>query len=1417
GLWHSLFSVGQFYDSDLEVSFGQHTCFIRNLDGVDLLTGSRGNNLYILSLQDMMASSLICLLSTASKTKFWLWHHRLSHLNFGAINHLARQGLVRGLPKLKFEKDHLCSACAMGKKAVATACYTQNRSIIRLHHEKIPYKLLHNILPDLSFLHEFGALCYPTNDSENLGKLQPKADIGIFIGYVPTKKAFWIYNRRTRRIVETIHVEFDELTVMASEQTSSGAALNEMTPAAISSGLVLKPSSSTPSPKAITPIIDVIPPVQAESTGSPSLTLVDQDAPSPSKSQTTPETQSSIIPQDVEEDNLDIEVAHIGNDSLFVEPKTYKDALTQSCWIEAMQEELSEFERLEVWELVPHLDKVMVITLKWIYKVKLDEMGGILKKKARLVARGYRQEMGINFEESFAPVARLEAIRIFLAYTAHRYMVVYQMDAKTAFLNGNLREEVYVSQPNGFVDQDNPNHVYTLKKALYGLKQAPRAWYDMLSSFLISQDFSKGSMDPTLLIRRNDNDLLLILQWWRNPKLDEDKEGKAIDPSHYHGSAYEKARTCNKRIFGYLRGTVHQGLWFPKDTSVALTSFADADHAEVQKLLKHAKQWLAIISDSNPIFILKESIPSKRKLDLTTGIHFLRHGLLYNHAKACDYFASQHVLSIFHKLARDEALVPHAKRLRIGRRNFRLLSDIKSMESTLQLVYDVLHLTPFFKAFLVTADVLEIYMQEFWAAATVHHHSIRFTMDNKKHIVNLEMLHIFPRLPHQPFVGPPFEEKILAFLRFLGHSGVIRKLTDELYHKRNVDFTYLMWEDFVNQVEHEDTKKSYKMYYPRFTKVIIHHFMSKDPLILRRNKTRSSSDTTITLPTAAAGPRLTTFEKGKQAAKASKSKSLSALSEVAMTKAQQMKLATKRSLQQTYISQASGSGADEGTGSLPGVPDVPTNDSEEEISWNLTDEEGDDGEDDEEEGGDDEQASDEEEFIHPSFSTHAEEETRDEESFDRIPKTPKNSDDKGNGEENLETNVGREEGQDEEEEEDELYRDVNINLGRGIQLGDVNTTQEVKDSHVTLTPVNPDGQQQSLSVSSQFVTSILNPTPNFYRLRDEAQAENDEFLKTIYENMQNIIKEQVKEQVKVQVSKILPKIEQTVNEQLEVEVLTQSSNSSKTSYAIAADLSEMELKKILIEKMKGNKSIQRSNEQRNLYKALVDAYESDKNILDTYRDTVTLKRRRDDNADEDEEPSAGSDRGSKRRSEGKEHESASAPKEKATRSAGKSTQESKSRQTSASESATTEEPMQTTFEIEEPAHPEFEIGANDQPIIELSHYPEWFSQQKKPPTSDHDWNKTLPATYESIQPWISELAKQSDSHSSFNELIDTHVDFSNFLMNRLKVDTLTPELLAGPTYELMKGSCKSLVELEYQLEEVNKATIDQLDWVNPKG
>ncbi|GKE18375.1 retrovirus-related pol polyprotein from transposon TNT 1-94 [Tanacetum coccineum] len=255
-----------------------------------------------------------------------------------------------------------------------------------------------------------------------------------------------------------------------------------------------------------------------------------------------------------------------------VEPKKFKQATIKPSWIDAIQKEIHEFERLEVWELVPCPDKVFLIKLKWIYKVKTNEFGGVLKNKARLVAQGFRQEEGINFEESFAPVARIEAIRIFVANVAHKNMMIYQMDVKTAFLNGELKKEVYVSQPEGFVDQDNPSHVYKLKKALYGLKQAPRAWYDMLSSFLISQHFSKGAVDPTLFTRQARNNLLLA-----NPT--------------------KKHLQVVKLIFRCLKGNINMGLWYSKDTSMSLTVYADADHAGCQDTRRSASGSAQFLGD----------------------------------------------------------------------------------------------------------------------------------------------------------------------------------------------------------------------------------------------------------------------------------------------------------------------------------------------------------------------------------------------------------------------------------------------------------------------------------------------------------------------------------------------------------------------------------------------------------------------------------------------------------------------------------------------------------------------------------------------------------------------------------------------------------------------------------------------------
>nr|GEU73103.1 hypothetical protein [Tanacetum cinerariifolium] len=559
-----------------------------------------------------------------------------------------------------------------------------------------------------------------------------------------------------------------------------------------------------------------------------------------------------------------------------------------------------------------------------------------------------------------------------------------------------------------------------------------------------------------------------------------------------------------------------------------------------------------------------------------------------------------------------------------------------------------------------------------------------------------------------------------------------------LYHSKNIDYAFLIWKDFMYQVEQKNQKKSNEMYYPRFIKVVSRHqntqqygavlpieLMNKEirntmaykeyyacateeaapkPKASARRK-RSGSDTSITPPTAittrtttgAVTPRLTTAIKGKQPAKAK-------------------------------------SPFDPSEHDDKGDEKDESDDGEEDDDDDKDADESDDDDDDDEEiakidvhddperGGDDDEESKNDEES-------ADEETREEESFDPIPRTPKNSEDDGNGEEDQGLQISGEERIHEEEEADELYRDVKINQGRGLQV-----SQDIEDSHMTLTPFHPDGQQESSSMSSQFMTMMLNPI-------------SDVGMESIFVTASSSLAP-LPTPTPTMTPSIITTITTTSNPPIPPtpipsEVLQHlltfdsvSSHSSRTSYVVAADLSKMELKKILIEKMEGNQSIQCSDEQRNLYKALVEAYKADKIILDTYGERVILKRRCDDNDDQ-------------------------------------------------------EELVQTTSQIEEPSPLVFE--------------------------TDCDWNKTLPAVQGSAQTWIRELAKQADSRSSFNEFLDTPIDFSNFIMNRLEVDTLTPKLLAGPTYELMKGTCKSLTELEYHLEEVYKATTYQLDWFNPEG
>ncbi|GJT15939.1 retrovirus-related pol polyprotein from transposon TNT 1-94, partial [Tanacetum coccineum] len=808
--------------------------------GNNLLTGNRGTDLYTISLQETTSSIPICLMAKASPTQAWLWHRRLSHLNFDYINLLSKKDVVIGLPKLKYVKDQLCSSCEVSKakrssfksktvpsskgrlnllhmdlcgpmrvaiingkkyilvivddyskytwilflcskdetpevlkdfltmiqrnlqalvisvrtdrgteflnktlnaffkeegiehqtstprtpeqngiverqnrtlveaartmlsasklplffwaEAITTACYTQNRSIIIPTHEKMAYHIINDRKPSIKHLHIFGCTCYLTRDGENLDKMKEKGDPCILVGYSTQSKGYRVYNKRTRLIVESIHLRFDEIKEMSETSVANDTSglvpqrqkasdydnpdpapeLQNVSPSAdttvpsqqeldllfgplydefFNDGTSRVNKSSSPTDNSIQK--DTLPSTHIQPTSEPTTptnvhaeenndnqaeftnpfcTPVQEIAESSSRNIGNSNVHTFNQPQDSEyrwtKDHpltqvcgnpskpvqtrrqlvTDPEMCMFALTVSIVEPKNIKEAMADSAWIEAMQEELHQFNRLQVWELIDKPFGKNVIKLKWLWKNKKDEDHTVIRNKARLVAKGYAQEEGIDFEESFAPVARLEAVRIFVAYAAHKSFPIYQMDVKTAFLNGLLKEEVYVAQPDRFIDPDCnrairtkwvfrnkkdergvvirnmarlvaqgytqeegidydevfapvarieairlflayasfmgfivyqmdvksaflygtieedvyvfqppgfedpqfPDKVYKVEKALYGLHQAPRAWYETLFTYLIENGFRRGTIDKTLFIKKDKGDILLV-------------------------------------------------------------------------------------------------------------------------------------------------------------------------------------------------------------------------------------------------------------------------------------------------------------------------------------------------------------------------------------------------------------------------------------------------------------------------------------------------------------------------------------------------------------------------------------------------------------------------------------------------------------------------------------------------------------------------------------------------------------------------------------------------------------------------------------------------------------------------------------------------------------------------------------------
>ncbi|KAJ9541604.1 hypothetical protein OSB04_028110 [Centaurea solstitialis] len=438
-------------------------------------------------------------------------------------------------------------------EAVNTACYVQNRVHVVKSKGKTPYELFKNKKPFIGFFVPFGCPCSILNTKTHLGKFDSKSDDGFFVGYSIQSKAVRVFNTVSGTIEESDNVKFNEHTPnVHGTGPDSLFDIDSLTNSlkmsnAVDTGPIIKEKETD------TPFV-LFPPSTISSEEKESETEVQEDASEhqegDKETEETPQLESNVENETgiqgkyLSEEPLHLtrtqknhpasqvigDVAspmitrkqsreagyvntHSGMLTCFLsqnEPKKVLDAMKDPSWIEAMQEELLQFVLQHVWDLVDLPKGHRVIGTKWIFRNKTDERGIVIKNKARLVAQGYTQEEGIDYDDVFAPVARIEAIRLFLAFASYKGFKVYQMDVKSAFLYGTIDEEVYVCQPPGFEDPKYPDMVCKLRKALYGLHQAPRAWYDTLSSYLLENKFERGVIDKTLFIKRTKTDMLLV-------------------------------------------------------------------------------------------------------------------------------------------------------------------------------------------------------------------------------------------------------------------------------------------------------------------------------------------------------------------------------------------------------------------------------------------------------------------------------------------------------------------------------------------------------------------------------------------------------------------------------------------------------------------------------------------------------------------------------------------------------------------------------------------------------------------------------------------------------------------------------------------------------------------------------------------
>ncbi|KAL8121917.1 hypothetical protein AgCh_018593 [Apium graveolens] len=395
-------------------------------------------------------------------------------------------------------------------EAVNTACYTQNRTLINKDFMKTPYEIMNEQKPSIKYFHVFGARCFVLKDGDDRrGKFEAKAYEGIFVGY--GRRSYRVYIIDQHKVTKSVNITFDDtkLPSIQTEDPSEKLKFDDMSDSE---------SEHDQEPKVV---VGEEPVNHDDIQGSTSRTQHPNEFQGESSRSNLPRQTvwNKAHPFELIIGDPDVRVRTrraTQNECLFsgflseMEPKKIEEALTDPDWVIAMQDELNQFEHQQVWKLVPRPTHKKAVGTRWVFRNKLDEDGVVTRNKARLVAKGYSQAEGIDYDETYAPVARLEAIRIFLAFVAFSNFKVYQMDVKSAFLNGKLDEEVYVEQPPGFEDPDHLDFVSFLFKAIYGLKQSPRKWYDTLSEFLIENSFIRGVIDKTLFSKKHKNDTILV-------------------------------------------------------------------------------------------------------------------------------------------------------------------------------------------------------------------------------------------------------------------------------------------------------------------------------------------------------------------------------------------------------------------------------------------------------------------------------------------------------------------------------------------------------------------------------------------------------------------------------------------------------------------------------------------------------------------------------------------------------------------------------------------------------------------------------------------------------------------------------------------------------------------------------------------